>query len=176
MFEDAREQHKPQPSLTTSFGTAPPRSQSSTQQGRNTQSSTSGASLTSPQSNEDSASSIDRNTVPCDTSINDEGYNDSKVHFSIKVNAGWQKLEHYYNKSDLTPVHRVAALLHPRMKWRWFKHCWRSKPAWIADARASIAELWREYKDMPADAYGAISTPIAPQDEWSLFSDTEGMD
>ena len=48
----------------------------------------------------------------------DDGYYDQAVHFITAVNLGWQKLEHYYNKSDVTPIHRAAVLLHPRMKWR----------------------------------------------------------
>jgi hypothetical protein len=71
-----------------------------------------------------------------------EGYTDQAVHFSTAVNVGWQKLEYYYNKSDITPIHRAVVLLHPRMKWRWFERYWRSKPKWIADARKDIAELW----------------------------------
>jgi hypothetical protein len=70
-----------------------------------------------------------------------DGYNDQAIHFSTAVNAGWQKLEHYYNKSDVTPIHRAAVLLHPRMKWRWFERYRRTKPEWIADARIDIAEL-----------------------------------
>jgi hypothetical protein len=50
-----------------------------------------------------------------------EGYIDQAFHFSTSINAGWQKLEHYYNKSDITPIYRAAVLLHPRMKWRWFE-------------------------------------------------------
>jgi hypothetical protein len=48
-------------------------------------------------------------------------YNDQAIYFSSAINAGWQKLKHYYNQSDVTPIHRAAVLLHPRSKWRWFK-------------------------------------------------------
>jgi len=55
-------------------------------------------------------------------------YNDQAIHFSSAINTGWQKLEFYYNQSDVTPIHRAAVLLHPHMKWRWFEKYWRSKP------------------------------------------------
>jgi hypothetical protein len=43
-------------------------------------------------------------------------YNDQAIHFSIAINASWQKLKQYYNQSDVTLIHRAAVLLHPRMK------------------------------------------------------------
>jgi hypothetical protein len=45
-----------------------------------------------------------------------EGYTDQALHFSTSINAGWQKLEHYYNKSNITPIYRAAVLLHPYIK------------------------------------------------------------
>jgi hypothetical protein len=45
-----------------------------------------------------------------------EDYNDLGVYFSTAINAGWQKLEQYYSQSDVTPIHRAAVLLHPRLK------------------------------------------------------------
>jgi hypothetical protein len=116
---------------------------------------------------ETSAMRINEDTVM------DDGYTDQAVHFSTAVNAGWQKLEHYYNKSDITPIHRAAVLLHPRMKWRWFERYWRTKPEWIEDARRDVTELWGQYKDKPVTA----SSPRASEptdlllDEWSSGTD-----
>jgi hypothetical protein len=102
----------------------------------------------------------------------DDGYTDQAVHFSTAINAAWQKLEYYYNKTDITPIHRAAVLLHPRMKWRWFERYWRTKPEWIADARLSIAELWSEYKDQPVTASSpTVADCNGPQDEWSSGTD-----
>jgi hypothetical protein len=131
------------------------------------------ASLRTSQAAEDSAGAADRDTTPCSDV---ESFNDLQVHFSTNINAGWQKLEHYYNKSDVTPVHRAAVLLHPRLKWRWFERYWSSKPSWIADTRASIAELWREYKDLSVVSAHSTPAPTALQDEWSNSNITDGMD
>jgi hypothetical protein len=37
-------------------------------------------------------------------------------HFSTNINARWQKLRSYYERTNLTPIYRVAVFLHPRMK------------------------------------------------------------
>jgi hypothetical protein len=157
-FEDARERHQPQSSsqLSQLLSQQPSQPQTEPANSRycNTRTSMAQASLTTSQAAEDSAGAADRDT----TLYSDvESFNDLQVLFSTNINAGWQKLEYYYNKSDVTPVHRVAVLLHPRLKWRWFGRYWSSKPSWIADARASIAELWREYKDL-----SVVSAPSTP--------------
>jgi hypothetical protein len=42
-------------------------------------------------------------------------------HFSYNLNAAWQKLDDYYNRTDATPLYRAAVFLHPTLKWRWFE-------------------------------------------------------
>ena len=101
----------------------------------------------------------------------DDGYYDQAVHFITAVNLGWQKLEHYYNKSDVTPIHRAAVLLHPRMKWRQFERYWRTKPEWIADARTDIAMLQSQYKDKAVSALLTPAESTSLQDEWSAGTD-----
>jgi hypothetical protein len=44
-----------------------------------------------------------------------------EAHYTTNINLGWQKLDYYYNKTDITPVHRVVVFLHLRLKWRWFE-------------------------------------------------------
>jgi hypothetical protein len=125
------------------------------------------------QAAQDSAGAPDRDTTPCSDV---ESFNNLQVHLSTNINAGWQKLEYYYNKSDVTPVHRAAVLLHPRLKWHWFERYWSSKHSWIANARASIAELWREYKDLSVVSAPSTPAPTALQDEWLNSNTTDGMD
>ena len=134
-FEDVREHHQPssqytsQPTQSQVTPTEHPQRQRNTRRGKPlTHSSDS-------QSTEGAAVGADEVIAP------EHEYNDQAIHFSTAINTGWQKLEQYYNQSDVTPIHRAAVLLHPRMKWRWFEKYWASKPEWIADARASIAEL-----------------------------------
>jgi hypothetical protein len=42
-------------------------------------------------------------------------------HFNYNLNAAWQKLDDYYTRTDATPIYRLAVVLHPRLKWRWFE-------------------------------------------------------
>lgn len=88
-------------------------------------------------------------------------------HFSANINRAWQKLDKYYNKTDVTPIHRAAVLLHPRLKWRWFERYWRHKPEWIKDAKKAIDVLWSEYKDRTMDT--PVAAPAVINDEWSEF-------
>jgi hypothetical protein len=67
-------------------------------------------------------------------------------HFNHNLNAAWQKLDDYYNRTDATPLYRAAVFLHPTLKWRWFERHWESEPEWIAAARAAVIAMWSEYK------------------------------
>jgi hypothetical protein len=62
-------------------------------------------------------------------------------HFSTNINAGWQKLRGYYERTDLTPIYRATVFLHPRMKWLWFEKYWETKPMWIDEARSAVNNL-----------------------------------
>jgi hypothetical protein len=68
----------------------------------------------------------------------DASFASYKHHFSYNVNAAWQKLDAYHTRTDDTSIYRAAVFLHPRLKWRWFKKQWATKPEWIAAARASV--------------------------------------
>jgi hypothetical protein len=62
-------------------------------------------------------------------------------HFTHNINAAWQKLEHYYNLTDNTPIYRAAVFLHPKLKWRWFEKYWETKPEWIVAAKEAVNDL-----------------------------------
>jgi hypothetical protein len=44
-----------------------------------------------------------------------------KHHFLANINAAWQKLDEYYNRTDDTVIYRATVFLHPLLKWRWFE-------------------------------------------------------
>jgi hypothetical protein len=165
-FEEARERHQPTSQNTSQSTQSQQTPTETTQCQRNTQRGKPQARSSDSQMTETPAARSDE-----DITI-DDGYTDQAVHFSTAINAAWQKLEYYYNKTDITLIHRAAVLLHPRMKWRWFERYWRTKPEWIADARLSIAELWSEYKDQPVTASSpTVADCNGPQDEWSSGTD-----
>jgi hypothetical protein len=66
-------------------------------------------------------------TTESDDTAADEP-SDAQKHFSTNINLAWQKLDIYFNKTDVTPIYRAAVVLHPRLKWRWFERYWAKKP------------------------------------------------
>jgi hypothetical protein len=92
---------------------------------RTWQSSSERAAITSTIS-EGSAVNTDATAVMPAESDNTEAaesieYPTLQRHFSANIRRAWKKLDKYYNKTDVTPVHMAAVLLHPRLKWRWFE-------------------------------------------------------
>jgi len=96
-------------------------------------------------------------------------------HFSTNINLGWQKLDEYYARLDQSPIFCAAVVLHPRQKWRWFEKHWAGHQEWIDQAKVSIEQLWREYKnDEPAAQRQYPPAKASVQvDEWS--DDEEGV-
>jgi hypothetical protein len=96
-------------------------------------------------------------------------------HFTHNINAAWQKLEKYYNLSNNTPIYRATVFFHPKLKWRWFKKYWESKPEWIAAAREAVNDLWCEYKETTPAAVDKTAV-VDEDDEWSLDDQTSTAD
>jgi hypothetical protein len=59
-------------------------------------------------------------------------YITAEQHFSMNVNAGWQKLDEYYKRLDDNVVYVAAVVLHPQMKWRYFKSKWSDRQDWLS--------------------------------------------
>jgi hypothetical protein len=95
-------------------------------------------------------------------------------HFNHNINAAWQKLDDYHNRTDATPIYRAAVFLHPRLKWRWFERYWETKPMWITAARKAIANLWSEYKT--TNTTTEVVMPLDEDDEWSKDDDAIATD
>jgi hypothetical protein len=158
-FEYAHIQHQPLDSQELSQQ-QPYSPQSSTHKRRRTRQSTPERAATTSTTSEGSTGDTDATTVMSAESDNTEvaesiEYLALQRHFSANIRRGWKKLDKYYNKTDVTPIHRVAVLLHLRLKWRWFERYWRHKPSWIVDAKKAIFALWSEYKDR------TMTTPVA---------------
>jgi hypothetical protein len=43
------------------------------------------------------------------------------------INLAWQKLHHYYNVMDSTPVYAAALFLHPKFRFDYFRKRWDTK-------------------------------------------------
>ncbi|KAF4546955.1 Hypothetical protein D9617_87g078060 [Elsinoe fawcettii] len=108
-----------------------------------------------------------RHPVPAESSQLDPSLLTSESHFSTACNLGWQKLDEYYTKLDESPVYVAAVVLHPRLKWRWFR---RWPEAWLAAAKIPFSKLWSHYAVKQTDASRRASRPPRKND-W--FSDEE---
>jgi len=62
-------------------------------------------------------------------------------HFSIHVNAGWRKLEEHYKRLDDNMMYVAAVVLHPRMKWRYFKVKWSDREDWLSTWKVELNRL-----------------------------------
>jgi hypothetical protein len=167
-FERARELHQPSDSQQLSQPPASPRSPSAGHKRRRTQrSSPERAAITSTTTGSSAGDTNDTVAAGPEPELESPDYLTLQHHFSANIRRAWKKLDKYYNKSDITPIHRAAVLLHPRLKWRWSEKYWKRKPLWIQDAKAAIDELWSSYKNQTV-AEPAVA-PAIIHDEWSEF-------
>ena len=63
--------------------------------------------------------------------------------------AGWDKLEKYYNKTEESCAYVVAVILVPIHKWEFFEKgvIWRED--WLRDAQMVVQRVWEdEYKQL----------------------------
>lgn len=73
-------------------------------------------------------------------------------HFKIDINLGWDKLNDYYTKLDVTPAYYASAILNPASRWGYFENTWtdREQLPWLQEAKKMVKKLWdEEYKSLP---------------------------
>lgn len=129
----------------------------------------------------DGTTTSDWQDIECETL----GYIDAEQHFSTNINAGWQKLNEYYKRLDDNVVYVAAVVLHPRMKWRYFKTKWTGREDWLSTWKVELDKYWRhnyEHKvaSSPATSAGTDSDNGEKSvkhvaDEWSDGEDS-GLD
>lgn len=62
--------------------------------------------------------------------------------------AGWQKLEKYYNKTGESCAYIAAVVLVPSQKWEFFEKGVDWRDSWLQDSKRAVKKLWQEeYKD-----------------------------
>ena len=109
----------------------------------------------------------------------------AEQHFSTNINAGWQKLDEYYKRLDDNVVYVAAVVLHPRMKWRYFKTKWSDREDWLSTWKAELDKYWRHNYGNKAPSPSATPAETASDtgvksvkdaaDEWSDGEDS-GLD
>lgn len=89
-----------------------------------------------------------------------------RSHLKACVNLGWKKLDKYYNLSDRTAAYRLAIILHPCFKRRWFERHWEDKKAWLKSVDEVVNKAWQSAKRRWPNEVTASSPK---QDEMSAF-------
>ncbi|CEJ83197.1 hypothetical protein VHEMI03217 [[Torrubiella] hemipterigena] len=78
--------------------------------------------------------------------------------------AGWDKLEKYYNKTSESCAYVGAVVLVPTHKWRFFEKGVVWKNDWVEDAQTAVQKVWEEeYKQL--DCPSLVSPPQSQQSE-----------
>ncbi|OLL23282.1 Zinc finger BED domain-containing protein 4 [Neolecta irregularis DAH-3] len=58
------------------------------------------------------------------------------------IEAGWNKLNEYYTKTDDSPAYAAAVVLDPRWKWAYFERRWKDRPEWIIHSKEQVRQFW----------------------------------
>jgi hAT family C-terminal dimerisation region len=76
------------------------------------------------------------------------------------IEAGWAKLDHYYNLTDRSPVYIAAIVLNPKWKFEYFTSIWTSE--WIEDAKRKLRRFWEEHYQSKGVSAETVTKAIAP--------------
>ena len=112
---------------------------------------------------ESNSSTIDNVPIAMDyiLSLFEEGkeqYKDDEIMASC-FNAGWAKMDKYYNMTYDTPVYAAAIVLNPSNKWEYFENEWKDHPNWLATTKSAVKGFW----DIKYRPVGMSSTPPEPR-------------
>ncbi|ERF76287.1 hypothetical protein EPUS_04144 [Endocarpon pusillum Z07020] len=64
----------------------------------------------------------------------------------LSANNAWNKMNKYYEITDLSPYYVAAIVLNPAHKWRYFDIHWKRNKHWIPEAKRKMKALWSVYK------------------------------
>ena len=68
--------------------------------------------------------------------------------YTQRLENSWAKLDKYYQRTDDTAAYRVALILDPRIKMKYFERNWATKQEWIIEAEEKMRQIYHEYKGM----------------------------
>ena len=70
----------------------------------------------------------------------------SESTYTTRLENAWKKLDKYYQRTDDTAAYRVAMILDPRIKMKYFERNWAMKPEWVREAEEKMHEIYQRYK------------------------------
>ena len=89
----------------------------------------------------------------------------SDAPYQAALDASWEKLCKYYKLTDNSPVYIVAAVLDPRMKYKYFEHRWDKE--WLPGVMEKMRSTFDQYrvKERTADTRPWISNTMEDDDD-----------
>lgn len=77
----------------------------------------------------------------------------------------WTKLNQYYQVFHKLPAYAAAVVLHPGLKWLFFKKQWKHQPDWTVGTKKNVRDFWEsKYKEL------ANSTVVDESFHQTMFS------
>lgn len=66
------------------------------------------------------------------------------VWIQIRIDAAWDKLNKYYNKTDDTMAYMAATVLNPLYKWKYFEGVWTEDvlKQWLRQGKQTFRAYW----------------------------------
>ena len=63
---------------------------------------------------------------------------------SVRIEAAWNKLTKYHNRTDDTLAYMAATVLNPLLKWQWFEDVWVGDALgqWLNKGKQDLQTLW----------------------------------
>jgi hypothetical protein len=96
-------------------------------------------------------------------------YEDYKIKYQgettmeAMINAGWRKMNKYYQLTEESSAYIAALVLNPNFKWQYVEHNWDA--TWLPDAKIMMKVFWEEqYK--PQDM--SISVPLTSSESTTV--------
>jgi hypothetical protein len=102
-------------------------------------------------------------------------------HYRHCINYGFKKLSEYYQKTDDTPIYRVAVALHPAYRFDYFNNAWAKVPrakAEIKGAKDATKQLFTDYLTLQRENEPPLSPtpPTKPSAQRHYDSDDYDSD
>jgi hAT family C-terminal dimerisation region/Domain of unknown function (DUF4413) len=86
--------------------------------------------------------------------------------YTARIEKAWEKLTHYYNLTNNTPVYCAATILDPRIKMKYFTRKWEANQ--LETARQYIQNIYMSYYTPEEDIASANDNTDDDDDELDL--------
>jgi hypothetical protein len=102
-------------------------------------------------------------------------YITAEQHFSTNISSDWQKLNEYYKHLGDNLVYDAEVVLHPQMKWRYFKTKWSDREDWLSTRKVEHKAPSTSMTSAGTDSDTEVKIVKRAVDKWSDGKDL-GLD